>query len=203
MGTNSKIVLVLFIVSVSTISFTCKKFICGDSISYSFNIYAKAFPNLDSINVGDTIWFEINQPTLLKDNFSGNNIDFKGAVNLGSAIGFGEFFGIDSVRNAANYFDYDLITGTQVSNTNTAQIREFKFSEINNFYVFKLGVIPKLKGIFGIGFSNATGVYRTSDNCAKADFEISFKDTDRHFYLNQNIGSDTTFSLGSYFFKVY
>lgn len=49
-------------VFLSMVSSTCK---CGTGcaeIKYSFNINCKAYPDKDSINVGDTIWIEIKAP---------------------------------------------------------------------------------------------------------------------------------------------
>ena len=72
-------------------------------------------------------------------------------------------------------------------------------------YVFKLGIVPQQSGIFGIGFSNANNVYRKSDKCTKANFQIILENTRHHYYLNPNINRsnfDTAKPNGSYYFKV-
>jgi hypothetical protein len=48
----------------------------------------KASPDLDSIHINDTIWLEVNEPTILKDVQTGKDVNYSGAANLGSAIGF-------------------------------------------------------------------------------------------------------------------
>jgi hypothetical protein len=191
---------------VSTLS-TCKKggLGCANTV-YNFEIAGKIYPDKDSIHIGDTVWLELNIPTNFTDITSNQIVDYSGAENLGSAIGFGEYSVINNPAPAANSFLDVLVKGKKVDNPDIAQIREFLFEEQNNRYVFKLGIIPKEKGIFGTGFSNAQNVYRNSDKCTKAFFKINVENTRQHYYLNPNINSsnfDTTKPSGSYYFKVY
>lgn len=186
---------------------TCKKGgpACANTV-YSFEMGARAYPDRDNIFMGDTLWIEINTPTSLTDIATNNVIDYGGAENLGSAIGFAQYSGKDTIIDAANFFDYYLIAGVQVNNPQVSKIREYLFVQRNNNYAFKLGIIPKQKGVFGIGFSNAANVYRNFDKCTKASFQLFFENTHQHYYLNPNIkGSnfDTTKPSGSYYFKVY
>src|SRR5699024_6572266 len=169
---------------------------------YIFEIGIKAYPDKDSIHVGDTIWFEINEPVRLSDINTKEKINYGGAVNLGSAIGFGNYTRSNSVKTAANSFKYILDKGTKVRNPNIEQIRDFRFIQQGNRYLFKLGVIPQDTGVFGVGFSNAQNVYRKDDECTKALFIINFKNTNQHYYLNPNINDNTDLPGGSYFFKV-
>ena len=181
----------------------CKNDICSGATTYYFQASAKAYPDKDSIQIGDTIWLEINCPTSFTDISSGQTIDYSEAANFGSAIGVGQLFGQDSVVPAANEFNYQLAEGNTVVNANVNQIREYRFVQTNNSYLFKLAVMPKEKGFFGISFSPSVNVYRNSDKCTKANFNIEFKNTNQHFYLNENLQGDTASSVGSYYFKVY
>jgi hypothetical protein len=150
-----------------------------------------AYPDLDSISINDTIWFQINSSTNLKDIQTGRQIDYSNVENMGSAITFLEFIGgsvIDpGVVGSTSAFNYNLILGSVVTNPLVEQIKEYKFLEEQGNYKFKLGVVPKKKGIFGIGIGNAANVYRKSDKCTKAGFNITFKNTNQHLYfLEQN-----------------
>lgn len=207
MATKIFTVAILLITAMTTIFSTCKKggLGCANTV-YNFKIAGKIYPDKDSIHVGDTVWLELNVPTSFTDITSNQIVDFSEAGNLGSAIGFGEYSVINNPIPAANSFIDVLVTGKEISNANTAQIREFLFEEKNNRYVFKLGIIPNENGIFGVGFSNAQNVYRNSDLCTKAFFKIILENTHQHYYLNPNINSsntDTTKPSGSYYFKVY
>lgn len=194
----------ILLAGVITITSSCGK-LCLTDTAFNFQISVKAYPDRDSIRIGDTIWLEINAPTSLQDISSKKIVDYSGTENLGSAIGF-ERITIGNPIVSANSFNYILITGIQVSNPNTTQIREFLFVQSNYSFAFKLGIIPKEKGVFGIGFSNAANVYRNSNKCTKALFQINFESTRQHYYLNPYINTtntDTTKASGSYYFKVY
>jgi hypothetical protein len=202
MATNIKLVAVLIIVFVIATKSTCKK-PCVKK-EYAFNFNAKAFPDVDSISVGDTIWIEINEPTLLTDLLSGNQADFSGATNLSTAIGFDQLLGNGQAKDAASYFEYKIIHGVLLANNpNSSQFKEFKFSEIGGRYLIKVGIIPQKIGIYRIGLSNASNVYLNSSNCIKASISINFFQTNQHMYFNEiNFGVVVPLPNGGYCFKV-
>lgn len=165
----------------------------------------KASPDLDSIHINDTIWLEVNEPTILKDVQTGKDVNYNGATNLGSAIGFeklspttGEF-----MTGVVDRFNFFLVKGINVTNVSPEIYKEYFFAEENGRYIFKLGVIPKEKGIFGLVFSNASSVIRKNDNCTKAFFTLNFKNTNQHYYLNPNFTGGPVAPGGDYYFKVY
>ncbi len=53
---------------------------------YSFELNVRAYPDKDSMAIGDTIWFEVNESARFKDIRSGEIIDYSGAENLGYAL---------------------------------------------------------------------------------------------------------------------
>lgn len=212
MATKLLTVVILLSIAITTTFSTCKKggLGCANTV-YNFQIGVKAYPDKDSIQIGDTIWIEINSPTSLTDLISNKLVNYSGAKNLGSAISFVRFIG-GSVSNpgavySADDFTYYLETGKQVNNSFVEGIREYLFLENNNFFEFKLAIIPQQKGIYSIGISDAANVYRQSDKCTKAHFEIVFFNTSQHLYFLQNNrpgyvieGSELTHL---YCFKVY
>lgn len=210
MAIKIKCLFALTAIYLITISSSCNKLGCANTV-YNFKISAKAYPDIDSIHINDTLWLEINAPVNLTDITSNKIIDYSGAANLGSALSFVKFTG-GSVSDpggvySANSFMYFVVEGKQVINSFTDGIREFLFLENNNLYKFKVGVIPQQTGVFSIGFSNAANVYRKSDNCTKAGFRINFENTNQHLYfLEMNrpgyviTGPDLT---STYYFKVY
>ena len=169
---------------------------------YSFELGIKAYPDKDSLQTRDTLWLEVNSPTAFQDRFSGQTIDYSNAENLGSAIGFSKLLSNGSFADAANMFDYRLLLGQQITNGSSELIREYNFIEKDKHYTFRLGIIPKDTGIFSIVMSNAANVYRSTDNCTKAAFEINFDSTNQHYYLNPN-SNGYNGKGGDYYFKVY
>ena len=63
----TKVFNVAILISMAAFFSTCTpRFDCANT-TYNFEIGVKAYPDEDSIHVGDTIWFEINESTALKD----------------------------------------------------------------------------------------------------------------------------------------
>jgi len=163
-----------------------KNFDCRGSI-YSFETFYKASLYADSVRINDTIWIELNASTHFKDLTSNRTVDYSGAANFGTVISYLEFTGGDvqspGVIPAANNFENILIKGSSVKPIDPEQLRDFLFKEENEMYKFKVGILPKKKGTFAIAPSNAGSVYQKNDKCTKADFSLTFKDTNQHLYL--------------------
>jgi hypothetical protein len=152
---------------------------CSQTV-YSFEAFFKAFPDKDSIKIGDTIWLELNTPVQLKDILTNQMVDYSGAINLGTAIAY---LDLTATIPAANHFDNIPVKGSVVQSGKPDQIREFLFAEENGTYRFKIGIVAKNKGLFAIGPGNAANVYTRKNKCDKAGFNLTFKDTDQHLYL--------------------
>ena len=181
-------VIILFLISCLSIYSSCKKRINCNEIIYSFQTNIKAFPDLDSIYINDTIWLDFSCPTQLLDAYSARTVNYTGAENFGTDVSFLEFTG-GSVANpggiaAADAFEYKLIYGIFIPDNHLPnQNKDYKFIEIGNEYKFKLGVIPKRRGIFTVSPGNATNVYTKNNKCDKANFSITFANTNQHLYF--------------------
>ena len=187
MVTNLKLLAILIFIFTATIYATCNKRLDCFNTIYSFSSSAKAYPSKDSINTFDTLWIEINEPVSLIDSASGDTVNYNNAENLGMGITIDEFMG-GSINNpgtipAANKFHFRIQLGDSIRNPFVERVREFKFLEIQNFYRFKVAIIPQQKGTYGIAISNAANVYRKNDKCTKAMFSITLTDTDQHLYF--------------------
>jgi hypothetical protein len=184
-------------------SSTCKKNGNCTETSYSFEADAKVINPYDSINIGDTIWLEITALITQANRISGQTVTFSKAENLGTAIGFAEII-LPEIKGAANDFAYLLVKGTTVTNPKITEIREYSFLEGSNTYEFRLGIIPKRKGFFNFGLSNAANVFRKNDKCTKAFYRIYFTQTPLHlYYIKQVLGTTPDSSYSSpYCFKV-
>jgi hypothetical protein len=170
---------------------------------YSFELAVKAYPDKDSINIGDTAWFEVSSSTQFKDIATEQIIDYSKAENLGSGISFSAINSSNEFTvNSVDKFNYILKEGIELRHGYGNGLgNEYQFIEKNGRYLFLLGIIAREKGIFRIIFSNAGNVYRSNDKCTKAGFTINFKDTDQHIYLFPG-GAGTPPGGGVYYFKV-
>lgn len=176
----------LIIIYVASTSLTCNKRIGCSDLTYSFSINIKAYPDDDVLYIGDTLWIEAQIPVTLTDNGTGQTIKFSDAQNLGTSINYDELLGNHDLISCASCFEYVLVNGDFIhDDLNTLRNKDYRFYEESDLYLFKLGIIPKKKGIFKLSVGNANNVYRKNDKCTKAFFEISFGDTNQHLYLYQ------------------
>jgi hypothetical protein len=191
------------IIAFATIQSTCKKGNPCTEVKQSFEIGVKAIPNYDSVKINDTLWTVIDEPVNLLDITSNSVVDFSGAVNLGTNIGFQKATFSPSLNfiPSVSKFNFILVDGVETNNPDPTLFREYLFSEIGNRYKFKLGVVPKDTGIFRFVFGNASNVYRRTNGCTNAFFEINFKETSQHRYLIPGFGGNTN-KGGDYYFKV-
>jgi len=192
MGINIKLTMVVTTLFVTTINSTCKKGqVCADNNTYTFiNNYAKAYPDSDSIRVGDTLWIEISMPTTLKDELTNTMIDFSDAVSVGNTFSIDVFVG-GNVNNpgtayAANNFNYYVINGQSLNSPNPDRTRQYTFAKMGGLFVLKVGVIAKSIGIYSLAISDDAGVHEKGDNCTKASFAFKYANTNQHLYYYQN-----------------
>lgn len=199
-----KIIIVLSALLSFRASCVTKTLDCANT-RYSFELPIIAYPDKDSILIGDTIWFEVKGSTSLQDISSGEIIDYSDAANLGIAISFSALspeneFTINSVYS----FDYILNKGTQLTKGDRNGLsNQYRFAEENKSYVLKLGIIPKSIGTYRVIFSDASNVARNNDKCTKAGFSLIFRDTNQHIYLFPAYDPNGPQSGGGvYYFKV-
>lgn len=178
-----------YIISIALLSIyaTCNKRLgCHEAI-YSFEANYSIRPDADSIHVGDTVWLELNTSTKLINLYTNQLVDYSGAANFGTAIGYGQLLGGGVLdpggKPAADSFENVVVKGVSDHSLKPDQVRSFLFTEENGMYVFKLGIVPKAKGLFVIVPGNAVNVYTKKNKCVKANFSLTFKNTNQHLYL--------------------
>ena len=204
MVTNIKIVAVLLFVYTITAFNTCKKNILGcTESSIIFNVDAKVYPDKDSINIGDTIYVEVNIPTTLDDQ-NNTTVDYSKANNLGTVMGFVRLVNVSPIKldDAVTDFSYFQISGKEIPSANSKLLKEYLFEESGGRYLFKLAIIPKSSGIFSFNLENAANVIRKGNSCPKATFNFLLKNTtDQHYYLYPG-GTGVTPDGADYYFYV-
>lgn len=187
---------------------TCKKggLGCADTV-YSFQISENVTPDKDSIQIGDTIFLNVNVPTKLNDLQSGNLVDYSNAGNLGNVVSLLRFLPANEYRGAISNFNLIILKGTEVNSIDPLSQKDVLFGEENGFYKFSMAVIPKDTGRYVLTIGNAANVYRKNDKCTKASFTIDFQSTNQHFYFLQlwrpDLILDEKGKKKVYYFKVY
>lgn len=205
MTTKIKIIAVGILLYITTVFSTCKKggiFGCGESTIY-FNVDGKVYPDKDSINIGDTIFIEVNIPTTLIDK-NNTSIDYSHASNLGTVMGFVKVVNASPIKleDAVKDFYFILLSGREVASLKPQLLKEFLFQESRDHYLFSLAMIPKTSGTFSFNLENAANVMRNGKSCPKASFSFFLKNTtDQHYYLYPG-GAGITPAGADYYFYV-
>ncbi|MBC7912656.1 MAG: hypothetical protein H7Y07_00900 [Pyrinomonadaceae bacterium] len=185
-------------------SLSCEEEICDTGNNYSFELKIKAYPDKDTVEIGDTIFFEIDHPTVFRDQISGTEVDYSEAAGLGTVISIIRITERGKSTDAANEFNYVVLNGTQIGSIIPELGRKYLFFEQNDRYQFRIGVLPKQKGIYKAVFAKAANIYRYPDQCTRAGFSINFAETDQHLYLNKVLAPDVDLPPGGgvYLFTV-
>jgi hypothetical protein len=172
---------------------------------------ASFYPVLDSIKIGDTIFFSCEIPTKLGyiSNNAGDSAfyDFSGASNVRTDLNISAFPVKDFITSAIDSFIYVPGFGSFTPNTiqgSGAQV--ITFQELSDKYMFSIGMIAQKKGIYGIAIID---IFQAEKKCLDIAVGITLdKNIDQHFYLVQNLYNDgrpiePIDQTHSYWFKVY
>jgi hypothetical protein len=103
-------------VGIVRLQFQCNKKIGCENSTYAFDMGLSVYPGKDSMRVGDTLWFAVKESTTLRDQLTGNLIDYSGAANLATLMSFHRLSPQDEFTEpSADKFNFLLDQGREVS----------------------------------------------------------------------------------------
>ena len=155
---SSKKIINLISMAVTAILISCS---CGkdDIVRYetwiNFLYPVSITPNTDTINVGDTLWIEVNLPDSIYDNTNSRKF-YLPSFNFQSYMSVRKL-----VDNTANW-SFQLNSSNNFNTKNnigsiyktTSSSIDFQPVYQNNHYVFKGAIIPKDNGVYCLVFTN-------------------------------------------------
>jgi hypothetical protein len=184
----------LAILSVVLFNACIKSAECVQQAGYAFKTPVFFTPLLDEMNVGDTLWISFSHPTTLKDEATGQMIDYSNAENLGTTLQTrryenGENLGIP---NANDVLFIDKIGNTYKEEVHTSwndHLRHIKIVEQNGNYEFLIGVVPQKKRMQLFYIANGISVTRKNEQreCFGASFNMRVGNLDNHLYYYTQI----------------
>ena len=125
--------------------------------NYSFAVNSQITPDKDSIHVGDTIFLTSLFPDKLTNQSNGAVIDYSNATDIGSALGVSQFFIGDTIATDAVFnFNYISVTGRIYNDRSIPRpdgVQQLTYQEFNGNYILKIGLIPKVKGLYILGIT--------------------------------------------------
>jgi len=175
------IIVLVFVVFQGTSS--CKN--CLEA-NYQFEMQERFSPEIDSINVGDTLWMEASHSTTFPDRNTGQDVEF-GSSSPGTNIRifkFGESY--PDIAGAINDFKFVTINGREAGGDhNPAENKSYYFDEVNLKYTMKVGFVAQQQGVYVFSVGNSLGIVKQGLGCEKASIEILNANIDKHHYYYQ------------------
>jgi hypothetical protein len=205
---SNTVALAIVIFGILFINSGCHKSFCTPH-HYNFSINNTIFyPELDSMAVGDTLFFKSETPTNLINIADGKAIDYGKASNFGSIIGFTELVGLNQTNGAVD--DFIIISNkgkiyTDNSVPSPDRVKQAIFAEENGEYLLSFAVIPQKKGIYALGTGDMPDVVK---NCDRSAISMKITNVDPHLHYIKDIyygggPINPLDSTHSYCFKVY
>lgn len=179
--------------------------------AYNFRVRGTFMPEQDSIEVGDTLFFVYSFPKTLQDVNTRQVIDYQGASNIGFTLRVTEFIeGQTLAKGAVGDFNYINLLGkvyNEKSIPSPETVQQLSLIESTDTYDLKIAMIPKKKGIYGLGIGDGISAGRKNGgNCEKATFLTRITNGDNHIHYLEEFfkrpASDTE-NEKVYCFKVY
>ena len=178
---------------------------------YQFNGgIANVYPDKDSIQVGDTLWFYCSIPANLKyiwgNSVDSENYNISGATNFGTDFHLTLPTGLNMQVGAMDSFSFISKIGKLHINPLAPDASQtISFAENDSAYMASFGIIAQKKGIYLLDILD---IYQGMIKCDKFSVAITMNDVDNHLHYLRDIyyggGTiDLIDSTHSYCFKVY
>jgi hypothetical protein len=157
-------------------------------VNYNFKVSATFSPEIDPINVGDTLWFTSQTSTKMLNQLTGKEEDYGGAANFGSALGIRELIvGSDTLVDAVKDFSVLSIVGNVYTDPGflPGRVKQLTYVEQNGFYKVAFAIIANRRGIYAFSIADAKNVLK--EKCKRANIEITFSNADKHLHYLKDI----------------
>ena len=144
------------------------------------------FPDKDSLQIGDTLWFSCSFPTNLKylpgGAIDSSVVNLRGASNVSTDLNFHAIPKKDTITEALDSFKITPQKGAIQTNPLLPHGAEtITFAEEQNYYTISFGIIPQKRGIYCITIID---IYQLMKNCTKASVTIPISNSiDQHLYF--------------------
>jgi hypothetical protein len=171
---------------------------------------ASVFPDKDSIQIGDTLWFATSLPLTYKYWNGGADssvYNLSGATNVATDIHLTALIGPNQLVGAIDSFLFTPATkGSYRTHSLIPQAgKTITYAQGSNSYDFSFGIIAQKKGIYCLTIID---IYQAMKNCNKISVVVEMKNTDSHLHYLRDIyygggNIDQVDLTHSYCFKVY
>jgi hypothetical protein len=169
--------------------YSCKRLLCSNQVQYLFyRGNTSVYPNNDSVNVGDTIWFNSTIPEKLKwVTVNGDSVteDFSNASDMVTNLNMSELIGQNDFRGAVDSFEFLPLKGEINPIPATPGLgKAAQYAKISSSYVCSFAIVPKKKGIYLIQILD---IFKATKKCTNASVQIVYSGDDQHLHYLKDI----------------
>lgn len=177
---------------------------------YNFKGEALVYPEKDSVNIGDTLWFSSSIPAQMTDINMNQIIDYSKAINFKTQINFDFVSFTNPTGGAIDSFVFVPFKGIISTNPllpNAA--KTVTYIEQNGKYELSFGFVAQKKGIYVMSLID---IENSKKDCSDAYINLTLSNINKHHYYLDAIffpGSQwgdnipAIVQTHSYCFKVY
>ena len=154
---------------------------------YAFTVKSEWSPQREVYNIGDTIFLNSTFSKTLLDVIGNFNVDYSNAKSIGGNLFIHEMDSVQHVvLDAVQKFNFIQQVGIVLNNPQQAnRIINVSYFETSATYIFKMGIIPKNKGLFAIFISNLNSQGIIGKNCTNAGFTNTLTNSNKNLNLFQ------------------
>jgi hypothetical protein len=170
---------------------------------YGFRVTSEFFPQKEIYNIGDTILLISSFSKSLKDQISGNIVDYSNSLGIGGNLLTIELDSTTkSIKSALPKFSY--FGNASPLDFNKDDGLNIFYTETSN-YELKVGMILKEKGIYRFAVPSLASNGIKGLNCTNASFNLLVTNTNKNIHLFKSFYGNNLSSIdssGLFFFKV-
>lgn len=151
--------------------------------NYRFNGLGMFTPEKDSLQIGDTIWYNSSVPNQLRDNSLNQLIDYSRATNFRSQINFNIVSFANPLAGAIDSFVFVQSKGSIATNPLLPYAaKTVTYNEQNGNYELSFGFIAQKKGIYVV---TVIDIENSKKDCSDAYINLTVSNANVHiYYLN-------------------
>ncbi len=143
------------------------------------------YPEKDSINVGDTIWFTSFIPVQMMDTIMNQIIDYSGASNFRTQINFDLVSFTNPTAGAVDSFEYVPMKGSISTNPLSPHAaKTVVYTEQNGNYELSFGLVALKKGIYVV---TVIDIENSRKNCSDAYITLTLSNINKHQHYLETI----------------
>ncbi len=160
---------------------------CLNITPFSFNVASNIAPESETYKMGDTLFLNSKIPFAISNNMTNEQVNYENNTGISGSLTFA-YFDTSAHLLKASFDKFQIVpyigNYTPINNTPNNGIN-CSFVEENRNFQFKIGIIPKQKGIYSLAFNDLSSRGLKNKDCTNANFIMTITNSNKNFNLFQ------------------